>query len=55
MSPQGRRHLKYKLTMYWGRVRAAIEDFPERERDEESAASDADPPSAYDADDRFMG
>ena len=27
MSPQGRRHLKYKLTMYWGRVRAAIEDF----------------------------
>ena len=55
MSPQARRHLKYKLAMYWGRVRVAIDKFAERERDERLAASEADPPSSYDATTRYEG
>jgi hypothetical protein len=50
MNPEARRQLKIKLARYWARVDVARGQFDLHERDEETARSDALPPSAYDAD-----
>jgi hypothetical protein len=55
LSEAGRRHLKYKLATYWGRVRVRIDDFAGREKNEDKVRSGVDPPSSFDAPERFLG
>jgi hypothetical protein len=54
LSPLARRHLQYKLAMYWGRIRVPIDRFRLGERNEDALKSDSDPPSpSYDAASRY--
>lgn len=48
LQPEARRHLKVKLSAYWGRAHVAAEDLPLRERDEDAVRSEEWPPSRYD-------
>lgn len=50
LQPEARRHLKVKLSAYWGRARVTTEDLPLNERDEDRVRSDIWPPSPYDRD-----
>jgi hypothetical protein len=48
LQPEARRHLKVKLTAYWGRVAVDPNELPLQERDEEELRTADWPPSRYD-------
>lgn len=53
LKPEARRHLKVKLSAYWGRVRIEHDQLSLQERDEEEAATSSKPPSRFDSADRL--